>query len=484
MVLVLLASPAAALAAPPGNDDPQNATELVVSPPDGQLDTVDTTDATTYTGEPMTTSDATAGKCQTNGTQTQGNPDGPGTTMVKSAWWTFTGTGGRVTVSSYFSDFDTLMAVYTFESDNLLHFVKCNDDISFALGDLTSEAFFNTVAGKTYYVQVGGCDTCEFNGSPTPDHGTLGVYAWPAPGNDKRAGALPVTLNQNVAQATYGAQADGDTVLKCGTKGYGDTVWYRINLPGPGTLTLDASGFDSVVALYQGSAASPLACAVSPADAASSLTRHVPGGTFFAQVGGQESPGFAAWRGRLNFKASFTRDPVVKPTPTPFVTSNPDSDGDGEPDSTDCAPTDPKRSHLLPEIVGNKVDENCDNKVEDYPEVRATRGALDYSAGATTKLGALVVNRISKGDKVTITCRGKGCRKKKIVKTFSRARKSYAFKQVRRNRPGPGAVIEVRVTHPKRIGHAWRYTFRFFKAPKLKEDLCVRPGSSKAKACS
>lgn len=482
MVLVL-AFPVVALAAPPANDAPQNATELTVSPPDGELNTVVTDDATTYSGEPMTASDGTSGKCQANGTQIQGNPDGPGTQMVKTAWWTFTGTGGRVTVSSFFSDFDTLLSVYTFESDSLLHFVKCNDDISFSIGDLTSELFINTTAGKTYYVQVGGCDTCEYNGDPTLNHGTLGVYAWPAPANDKRAGATAVTLNQNVAQPTYGAQADGDSVVKCGARSYGDTVWYRFTLPGAGTATIDASGFDSVVSLYPGSSPTPSACAVSPSDGASSLSRHLAAGTYSVQVGGQISPGIAAWRGRLNFKVSFAADIIDKPPPPPPPPPA-DSDGDHEPDSTDCAPTDPKRSHLLPEIVGNKIDENCDGKAQDYPEVRASRGPLDYVAGARTKLRSLVINRIAKGDKVTITCRGKGCRKKKIVKKFSRSRAKVNFgKQVRVNHPGAGAVIEVRVTHAKRVGHAWRYTFRFFKGPKLKEDLCVRPGASKAKAC-
>jgi len=434
----------------------------------------------------MTASDATSGKCQVNGTQVQNNPDAAGTQLVKTAWWTFTGTGGRVTVSSFFSDFDTALAVYTFESDNLFHFVRCNDDISFALGDLTSELFINTIEGKTYYVQVGGCDTCQFNSQPTPDHGTLGVYAWPSPGNDKRAGALPVTLNQNVAQPTYGAQADGDTVLKCGAKGYRDTVWYRFTLPRSGTATIDASGFDSVVSLYPGSATTPSACVVSPPDAASSLSRHLGAGTYFVQVGGQESPGIAGWRGRLNFKVSFTGDPVVTPTPTATATpvANPDSDADGVPDNVDCAPTDPKRHQGLAEIRGNKVDEDCDLIAQDFLQVRASRGAVDYTAGARTILHSFVVNKLSKGDKVTITCKGSGCRKKRVVKKFGKARPKFDFiRLLRGDRPGPGAVIEVRVTHASRIGHVWRYTFRFFKRPKLKEDLCLRPGAAKAKPC-
>lgn len=39
---------------------------------------------------------------------------------------------------------------------------------------------------------------------------------------------------------------------------------------------------------------------------------------------------------------------------------DPDDDGDGDPDLTDCAPLDPARFHGAPEVCGNAVDEDCD----------------------------------------------------------------------------------------------------------------------------
>ena len=85
--------------------------------------------------------------------------------------------------------------------------------------------------------------------------------------------------------------------------------------------------------------------------------------------------------------------------------------------------------------------------------MRAERGPVTYLATATTLLRSFVVKKLAKGDKVTVTCKGKGCRTKRVSKTFGKAKASYDFRRaLRRNRPGPGAVIEVRVTHAGRLG--------------------------------
>ena len=374
--------------------------------------------------------------------------------------------------------------MWTFENDSLFHFVKCSDDIDLSAPgiDLTSELFFNTTAGKTYYVQVGGCDGCTFGGNPTDDSGTLGLYVSPPPSNDSRGNAQTVNLGQNVARETDGAQGDGESVLNCGSRTYGKTVWYRFVVTQAGTATIDASGFDSAASLYAGSSASPFGCGVSPAGGATSISRRLGPGVYFAQVGGQGS-GVGAARGNLNFKVSFVPDGGGGGggggTPP-----DPDSDGDGLVDSQDCADNDPKRRQGFKEIVGNSRDEDCDGTAQDFAQVRARRGPADYSAAARTRLSTLFVNRISAGDKVTITCRGKGCGRKRYAKRFGKARAKYNFaKAMRRNRPGRGAVLEVRVTHAQRIGHVWRYKFRFYKNPTVQEDLCLRPGAKTPKRC-
>ena len=69
-------------------------------------------------------------------------------------WYSFTGTGGDVTVDTAGSDFDTIAAVY----DESLALVDCNDDVLFEPigGTLQAALTVSTDAGATYYVQVGG----------------------------------------------------------------------------------------------------------------------------------------------------------------------------------------------------------------------------------------------------------------------------------------------------------------------------------------
>ena len=163
---------------------------------------------------------------------------------------------------------------------------------------------------------------------------------------------------------------------------------------------------------------------------------------------------------------------------------DPDSDHDGLVDSLDCDDANPLRRAGLPEIRGNSVDEDCSGKAQDFLQVRARVGRVNYRATASTLLRELVVNRLAAGDKVTITCRGKGCRRKRVSKKFRKARARFNFaSSLRRNRPRPGAVLELRITAPKRIGRVYRYKFRFYKFPKVSDDLCLRPGAKKPTKC-
>jgi hypothetical protein len=69
-------------------------------------------------------------------------------------WYSFTGTGGEVTIDTAGSDFDTVLAVY----DEELNELACIDDIEFDPigGSFQASLTVDTAEGATYYVQAGG----------------------------------------------------------------------------------------------------------------------------------------------------------------------------------------------------------------------------------------------------------------------------------------------------------------------------------------
>ncbi len=74
-----------------------------------------------------------------------------------TVWYTVTGTGGPITVDTAGSDYDTVMAVYT-GSPGSFETVACLDDVPLDPVGRTLQAAitFDSVAGVTYYVQIGG----------------------------------------------------------------------------------------------------------------------------------------------------------------------------------------------------------------------------------------------------------------------------------------------------------------------------------------
>ena len=80
----------------------------------------------------------------------------PGRTL----WYSFVGTGRPVRIDTAGSSFDTALATYRVAAGGRLRPVACNDndDQSFPLPPTTLQARIDmpTVAGRTYYVQVGG----------------------------------------------------------------------------------------------------------------------------------------------------------------------------------------------------------------------------------------------------------------------------------------------------------------------------------------
>ena len=113
-----------------------------------------------------------------------------------------------------------------------------------------------------------------------------------------------------------------------------------------------------------------------------------------------------------------------------------------------------------------------------FPVVRIRGVILRGSA----RLSLLSV-RAPTGARVKVSCHGGGCPKKKsLVLRVASGKRSVRVRSLER-RLRRGAVIEVFITAPGRIGKYTRFTIRPNAAP-ARSDLCLQPGKAKPVACS
>jgi hypothetical protein len=137
----------------PSNDGPEGAIELTV----GSRLQVNTTGTVNDPEMPITTCD-------------QGIFDDLGHTV----WYTLEGTGGEVTVDTAGTRFDTVLAVYVMEGDELVE-IACVDDVGFEPIGATFQAAITgpTEQGVTYWIQVGGFRNPEIFGGGEAQSGRL-----------------------------------------------------------------------------------------------------------------------------------------------------------------------------------------------------------------------------------------------------------------------------------------------------------------------
>ena len=263
--LVALAAAAAVLccaraaSAAPLNDDYADRLPIQL----GVADTRSNTGATVEADERLTAEDPDGFGCDK-----QGEPATDGFQMDGTMWWEFTGNGGPITVSTLGSNFDTVMGVYEVDGEEM---VACNDDIqpldptrSNLQFRVSSEVLIDSVAGRHYAVQVGGCIPAEECWDKTSGNVTLRVS--PTPVNDDRADATTIGSGVPVAMTNTGATLEPGETTTCAIEGtqethqYGKTVWFRYVAPRVGTAAFSAAGFDTVIAVYRGSATTPLGC--------------------------------------------------------------------------------------------------------------------------------------------------------------------------------------------------------------------------------
>ncbi len=169
----------------------------------------------------------------------------------KSVWWTWTAPGsGSLLVETTGSTFDTVLAAYTGVSYAVMTLVASNDD----KGSLeTSKIAFNVAAGVTYQIAVDG-----FNGAAGEIQLVAAYREKPLvkPANDEFG--APASLAGpfvSLSSTTFLASKEADEPRHAGDPG-GASVWWRWTAPGKGSATINTRGstFDTLLAVYTGSA--------------------------------------------------------------------------------------------------------------------------------------------------------------------------------------------------------------------------------------
>jgi RTX calcium-binding nonapeptide repeat (4 copies)/Putative metal-binding motif len=160
-----------------------------------------------------------------------------------------------------------------------------------------------------------------------------------------------------------------------------------------------------------------------------------------------------------------------------------DNDHDGVTAERDCDDRDPAVHPGAQEIPGDGIDQDCDGAdgpllVVDGAAIADPGPAADPGAqrirsrvddrwlvyARYTKVARLVVRDVPAGARVTLRCRGKGCGFRRKTAAAHRGRASLT-KLFKGRRLKPGAVVEVRVTAPGKIGSVVRFTVRARKLP-------------------
>lgn len=163
----------------------------------------------------------------------------------------------------------------------------------------------------------------------------------------------------------------------------------------------------------------------------------------------------------------------------------PDADHDGYFANVDCNEANVKINPGAKEIVGNKVDENCDGIAKPFPVLASDIG-FSYQFPASnnyTRLTALTLTKAKKGSKVKLSCKGHGCPfKTRTTKVKKSKGKLSLSKLVRKGRFAKNAKLELKITLAGHIGKDVTLTFRKGKAPK-KKTLCLTPGKTKPGHC-
>lgn len=221
---------------------------------------------------PIGSSDGSFSVSSVGATREPGEPDHANQRGGASLWWSWTApAAGTVSISTAGSNFDTLLAVYIGNALNGLTLIAANDD---AANATTSAVSFTAQAGQSYRIAVDGYGGASGNVRLTLALavGEGGGGAAP-PQNDAFANRVTIpaaggTVTGNNASAT----AEAGEPFHAGVAGT-RSVWWTWTPPVGGTYTVSTAGsdFDTVLAVYAGSALASLVPVASNDDESSAI---------------------------------------------------------------------------------------------------------------------------------------------------------------------------------------------------------------------
>ncbi|QNH58658.1 MAG: hypothetical protein H2674_04870 [Limnospira indica BM01] len=186
-----------------------------------------------------------------NATKEPGEPNHAGLYGGSSVWWNWTAPdSGLVTIDTFGSNFDTILAAYTGSSLSNLTEIDSNDDTN----GLQSQISFVVEPGTTYKIAVDG-----FGGASGDINLSL-LLETSLLSNDDFANSTSLGGSYaSVTSSNIGATKQPGEPNHAGNSG-GSSLWWNWTAPGSGNVAINTGGsdFDTTLAAYTGSSISNL----------------------------------------------------------------------------------------------------------------------------------------------------------------------------------------------------------------------------------
>jgi len=240
-----------------------------------------------------------------------------------SVWWKWTAlSNGTIKIDTQGSDFDTVLGMYTGFSVNALTEIASNDDEEKG-GAEWSEIIISVIAGETYYFAVDGYT----NGSIGNIVLNWNFFIVP---NDDFNNAIELVGNSGVVPGNnIGATAEQNEPEHALNGGPFYSVWWKWTAPGPGEFSIktESSFFDTVLAMYTGSAVDSLTEIASNDDDEGGdfwseiTTNAIAGETYYFAIDGLDDAEY----GNITLSWNFIPDVIPPPQITSFSINNDDA---------------------------------------------------------------------------------------------------------------------------------------------------------------